>query len=168
MIIRLLTVLAFLCLASAAQAQNNWSAPASACVPADDAAGRYESDIAFVRHLGTNVDPIALTCQMDRFNSGTSAYNLKITYRDSTGTATSASVLARLYRMAIGTATPIQITEVNSNSSAVTGTNTVASPEFNHTFDFEANTYWVRVVIKRANSSQTVILYSLVLDGTAF
>jgi len=165
MIIRLLAVIALLCLTSTAQAQNAWSAPGRACVPADNAIGLYETGVAYVKHAATETGMITFTCQMDRFNSGTSMWNLKITYRDSTGTAVAGSVVAQVYSMAIGTATPVLLSEVNSNSSPVKATNTLASADLNHTFDFEANTYWVRVTLRRSTTAQTVIFHSVVLDG---
>jgi hypothetical protein len=168
MITRLLAAIAFLCLATAAQAQNNWSAPATACIPSHDTIGRYESDTAWVRFLGVETGVLTFTCQMDRFNSGTSTYNLKITYRDSTGMGTSASVRAQLYRMAHGTTSPVLLGEATSNSSAAGNINTVGSSDINHMFDFEANAYWVHVLLKRSNTSQIITLYSLVLDGAAF
>jgi len=169
MTIRLLTLLFALCLGSTAGAQNNWSVPGNVCIPsaATIKSDLHRTTLAAVRHAGTKVGTILLTCQMERFNSGTAAWNLKLTYQDSTGTGTTAFVRARLYRMAIGSVTPVLLATVSSNSSASTDVNTASSSELAHTFDFEVNTYWVRVELKRKSSSETVILHSIVLDGTS-
>ena len=140
MIARMLAVLAFLSLASAAQAQNVWSAPGSACVPTSSTIGHHLTGLSYVRHAAGETGNVEFMCQIDRFNNGTTTWNLRATYRDSTGADTSAAVLVRLYRMAIGTATPVLISQANSNGSASTGTSVMSSPEFTHTFDFEANT----------------------------
>ena len=167
MIARLLTVLAFLCLAGAAQAQNVWSVSGPACVPAESATGRYRSGVPFVRHAAGEIGLMVFNCQIDRFNSGTTTWNLRMTYRDTTGSAPAAYIRARLYRMPIGTATPSLIAQVNSNASASTAVNTIPSAQFNHTFDFEANTYWVRVELVRAATNQGIFFYSVVIDGTS-
>ena len=168
MIIRLLVTIAAMCLATVAEAQNNFSTPASACVPSDDTIefNRHLVGSADVRHATGNVDPIVLFCPIARFNSGTTNWNLKLTYVDSTGTSTAAYVKAYVYQMALGSTTPVLLKIASSDSSAVTGVNTVASPTFAHTFDFEANIYWVRVVLDRTLSSQSVIAHAVYLDGT--
>jgi hypothetical protein len=90
-----------------------------------------------------------------------------MTYRGSRETGTGAFVRARVYRAAIGT-TPAFIGFVNSNCSASTVINSLAGPTFTHTFDFEANIYWLRVELRRTSTAQTVFFYSAVLDGTSF
>ncbi|MGQ0485110.1 MAG: hypothetical protein ACT4SY_07155 [Hyphomicrobiales bacterium] len=169
MIMRLLALLTALCLATAAHAQNNFSTPASACIPTDVAinAARYRTNLASVQHATGAVGNIILMCPMARFNSGTGSWNLKLTYQDSTGTGTTAFVLAEIYRMAIGTAAPIFLKQVNSNSSAITGLNTVASTLLTHTFNFETNIYWVRVAIVRSLASEIVSFHAVYLDGTS-
>lgn len=168
-VLRLLAFLTVLCLASAAQAQNNFTTPGSACVPtgATTSANRHQTNVASVQHATGAVGQIILFCPMARFNSGTTSWNLKLTYQDSTGTATTASVVAQVYQMAIGTATPVLLKTINSNSSAITTLNTVTSTLLTHTFDFEANIYWMRVAISRAATNETVIFHAAVLDGTA-
>lgn len=58
--------------------------------------------------------------------------------------------------MANASTSAVQLGAINSNSSAVTAANTIASAAINHTFDFEANIYWVRVLIKRGATNETV------------
>jgi hypothetical protein len=170
MIVRLLALIAALCFASAAQAQNEWSSPASACTPSDATAklGRYKTNVASVQHATSNVDLIVLNCPIARFNnSGTGSWNLKMVYQDSTGAGTAAFARARLYAMGVNSATPFLLTTADSNSVASTGSTLVLSPMLAHSFNFEANIYWVRVELDRTLTSQTVIVHSVSLDGAA-
>lgn len=169
MMIRLLVIIAAICFAGVAEAQNNFSTPASACTPTNVTIkfDRHLVGPAWVRHATGNVDQIILMCPMARFNSGTTNWNLKLTYVDSTGGSTTAFARAYLYRMAIGSATPVLLALASSDSSGVTGVNTVSSPTFAHTFDFEANIYWVRVDLDRSSTSENVIAHAVYLDGTA-
>ncbi len=157
-------------MAGPVHAQNNWNAPGSVCVPSGDtiAVANHRTTIGSTKFATGAVGTIELNCPMQRFNSGTATYNLKLTYEDSTGTGTTASVIAQLYRMANASTSPMQLGLVSSNSSAVTGVNTLASSDIAHTFDFEANMYWVRVLVKRAATGEKVLFYSVILDGTAF
>src|SRR5262249_47972244 len=49
--------------------------------------------------------------------------------------------------------------------SATTGTNDLFSPTFDTEFDFTQNMYWVRVILERTATSQTVIFHSLTLTN---
>ena len=143
--------------------------PANACTPSDTTIrfDRHLLGAASVQHATNNVNAITLLCPMSRFNSGTTTWNLKMTYVDSTGKASSAYARAYVYRMAIGSAAPVILGMANSDASALTGLNTISSAPIAHTFDFEKYIYWVRVDLVRALTSQTVIVYSIFLDGTA-
>ena len=169
MTIRLLVFMAAICFASAASAQNTWSTPASACIPSDATikADRHLLGAASVQHAANIAGGIILFCPVARFNNGTTEWNLKLTYQDSTGTSNAAYVRAYIYRMAIGTTIPILLAVANSDASGVVGVNTVSSALLAHTFDFEANIYWVRLDLVRTLTSQTVVAHSVHLDGTA-
>jgi hypothetical protein len=101
---------------------------------------------------------------MDRFDTGTTNWVIKLTYRDTTGTDTTASVVARIYSLPIGSSSPNSLKSVSSNSSAVTTTNMITSTSFNHAFDFDTNVYFAQVTLSRTGT-QTVIFYSVVLDA---
>lgn len=165
-----LVLVSLIGVSAGAQAQNNWSAPGSVCVPsgASIRAGNFDTNQAAVLFSPGALGEIFLHCPIARFNSGTTEYNLKLTYRDSTGTATTGSVRAVLFFSPIGGATPEILGSVTSNTSAVTTLTTLASPVITHTFDFEANIYWLRVVLKRTATNQIVIFHNVYLDGTAF
>lgn len=169
MIIRLLTFIAAMCFASVAVAQNMWNTPASACIPSDPTIkfDRHLLGIASVQHATNNVNAIILFCPMQRFNSGTTTWNLRMTYVDSTGNSNAAYARAYVYQMPIGSAAPVLLGLANSDASALTGLNTISSAPLAHEFNFEANIYWVRVDLVRSLTSQTVIVHSVFLDGTA-
>lgn len=161
---RLLTLVLALCFTSAAEAQNFWSSPGSACAP-DDAAirfDRYRVGNASVQHAPGNVDLIVLTCPIQPFSSVAPDWALQITYRDSTGAGPTAFVRARLFRIEIGTAQPVLVATVSSNSSAVTTFNNI-NTTFPHEFDFNTNLYWVHVELDRSATGQTVIFHYAVL-----
>lgn len=170
MFLRCFVLFAAIFVTGAAQAQNNWNSPGSACVPASDGSSvvRHTTNISSVRFATGAVGQIVLICPMSRFNSGTSSYVLKLTYVDSSGTGTTSSVIAQAYMMANETDNPVLLATAKSNNSAATGLNTVASPVFSHTYDFEANTYWIRVLIRRDATNETAIFHSAVLDGQSF
>lgn len=167
--LRISALLTALLLAGPAQAQNNWSSPGSACVPSGEsiAAAAHKTSVTSIRFATGAVGQIELVCPIQRFNSATPSYKLKLTYEDSTGKGTTASVTAQLYRMANTTTEAVLLGSASSNSSAASTANTVSSSTINHTFDFEANIYWVRVLIKRGATNETAIFHSVILDGTA-
>ncbi len=162
-----LVLVSLIGLSAGVQAQNNWSAPGSVCVPtgASIRAGKFDTNQAAVIYSPGSLGEIFLHCAIARFNSATAAYDLKITYRDSTGTATTGSVRAVLLYIPITGATPVILGSVTSDSSAVTTLNSISSAAIAHTFDFEANIYWVRVVLKRTATDQIVIFHNAWLDG---
>jgi hypothetical protein len=169
MLARLLSSLLFtLCLSGAAQAAEIfWSTTANTCVPAD-ATIRFNRDkvnLASVQHAADSVDLIILNCPVTRFEIELHNWIVKLTYRDSTGTGAAASVRAQLYRMPIGGVNPVPLAEVNSNSSAITGNSNVNSANFQHTFDFATQNYWIRVELDRSTTGQTVIFHSVALLG---
>jgi hypothetical protein len=172
MTMRLLTFVFAMCLAGAAEAQPSiqWTVPGSACIPdaATVAANNYKTNIASVQFAPAATGQVVLTCQIERFDVGNTSWQLILTYQDPTGTATTASVRAWLYRMAIGlatpTPTPILVTSLNSNGSAATGLSNRFSTPFTHTFDFNANIYWARVILDRTATTQNVVFHSLMLS----
>jgi hypothetical protein len=165
---RLLALFFVLCFTGAAEAQTIWSIPGSACVP-DEATTRFDRHNvgnALVRHAAGDVGLIVLICPVFRFSPGfLTEWFLRLTYQDSTGAGTSAFVQARLFRMTLETATPGVLATANSNSLSDPTVSTVTSPNFVHTFDFDANVYWVRVELDRATTSQTVIFHSVALTA---
>ncbi len=87
---RLVLALATLFAGLPAHAQNVASTPASACVPSDVAikGGLFVTGVANLRFSDGATGQFTAFCPLARFNSGTTSWNLKLTYQDSTGTAT--------------------------------------------------------------------------------
>ena len=166
MLTRWFLIIAFTFAATAAHAAVGWSSAGTACAPTCDTVGKYASQNASgVKFAGTQVGDLVFTCSMDRFNSGTTSWVIKLTYRDTTGAGTTASVTARIYRVPIGTSTPNSLRSVTSNSSAVTTVNTITSTPFTEMFDFDSFVYFAQVIMTRAASSETVHFYTVVLDA---
>jgi hypothetical protein len=168
--VRLLSLLLGVCFAGVAEAQTPWNVPASSCIPAGGTinAHNYRTNNASVEHAPGTTGQIVLNCQMERFDSGGGFWALQMLYRDSTGTDAAASVLAQIFSMDTNpssTATPVLLTTVSSNSSSVTTTNAAFS-FFSHTFNFEANNYWARVILTRNATNQTVIFHSLKIQAS--
>jgi hypothetical protein len=164
---RLLVLLFVLCVSSAAEAQVVWSSPGTGCVPSDATTkfDRSKDGIASVQHAAGALDLIALTCTVLPFAPGSTDWTLQLTYQDSTGAASTAFVRARLYRMPLAGATPVLLATANSNASTATTLHTVSSAVFPYSFDFDTNTYWVRVDMDRAATNQTVVFHSAALIG---
>jgi len=163
---RLLGFLFALCFTSHAEAQTPWSITGSGCVPDETTIKfeRHKVGLVSVQHAAGNVDPIALTCPIARFDSGGTHGAIELIYQDSTGNGPAkAFVRARLYQMALGSATPSLLATASSNSSPVTTLNILTSPLFPNTFDFDQYVYWVRVEMDRSSTGQTVIFHSVAL-----
>ena len=166
--VRLLILLIAVCFAGVADAQTPWSVPGSTCIPIGASAPKVRVNLAAVDHASTATGPIFLNCQIERFDSGASQWALALMYRDSTGTNASAGVVAQIFSLDTNpsslSATPVLVTTVSSNSSNIKDTNNTVFSLFTHTFNFEANTYFARVILTRAATNQTVILHSLKLQ----
>jgi hypothetical protein len=168
---RILTLLFALCLATVARATVPvvvWSAPGSVCVPADATItfNRDKLGVVTVQHAPNNAELVTLNCPIAWFGpSGLSDWHLGLTYRDSTATAPSAFVRARLYRLPAGEVTPVLMAEVNSNSFPIATVTTQQSGLFTHSFNFSANSYWVRVDMDRSMLTDIVILHKLSVIG---
>jgi hypothetical protein len=166
MITRLFAVMAFVCVATQAHAQVGWNAAAIACVPAAETIGNFESTGSIgVQHAAAKTGSLIFVCPVYRFDSTPTDWVMRMSYRDSTGTATTASVVARLYRVPKDTFAPVAIATLSSNSFADTANNAASSAaSFDHTFDFDANAYYVRVTLTRSATSQIVRFYSVGLE----
>jgi hypothetical protein len=165
MITRLFAILAFVCLATQVHAQG-WSAAGTACVPSGDTIGKYENvTAAGVHHLNGRVGTLIFTCSIQPFDTAVTNWALRLAYRDSTGTAPGAAVGASLYQMAKGTFAPASLKSVTSNSSASTGKTVVSSTALSHTFDFDANVYFVQVTITRTATNQLAQFHSVWLEA---
>ena len=143
-----------------------WSVTANGCVPDETAIkfDRHRVNVASVQHAPGNLDLITLNCPVTaRFVSMITNWGILLTYRDSTGTGTSAFIRVRFYRMPIGTTIPILLTEGNSNDLPATG-NTSAEAAFEHAFDFQSNSYWVRIDMDRSTTDEIVVLHSVTLQ----
>jgi hypothetical protein len=147
---------------AAAKANFEWGAPGSACVPSDTTIkfNRHRTGIGFVRHAPGIVDPVVLVCQIEPF-AATDIRLLSLTYEDSNGAAASAGVRARLYLMPHESGTPVLLATTSSNTSTSTAVHTEFSEQFNHSFDFGANTYWIRVELRRSASTHVVIFHAV-------
>jgi Chaperone of endosialidase len=162
MIVRFVVLAAVICFGNLAQAQTLLHTPASACTP-DAATIRFNRELTAngsVRHAPTNVDRITLICPITPSDASNTNWTMLLTYRDTTGTNTAAFVRAQLFEMNRATGIATGLTSVTSNSSSETTLNTV-SRDFNQSFDFFDNAYWVRIELDRAATNQTVIAYSV-------
>lgn len=163
MIKRILAIIVFFGVTSAAHAFSivAWSTAGATCVPDRLSNDRFDAfNAATVRHNGVQVGALVFTCHVERFDSPNQSWILRMNYRDSTGVGATASVVGELYRIPVVMGfTPVLIGDVNSDSFAPLG-NTTQVEAFNHTFDFEANTYFVQLTLTRAATSEIVRLSS--------
>jgi hypothetical protein len=162
MLARLIAIIGFLCVGSAAQAFTlvAWGKAGSACVPSSPTVAKYDAfNAAAVRHRGTQVGDIVFTCHVERFDSPNQSWALQIAYRDGTGNNDTASVFGQLYRISLNGFTPALVGTVNSDDNAATG-NFVLQAPFSHTFNFETNTYFVQITLRRSATTEIVRQFS--------
>ncbi len=167
MVKSLVTIIVFLCLSTAAQAQNFWNAAATTCTPAGATVGHYTTvagKLSSVQHLGNETGTLVFNCAVSAFSTMKNSWQLRIIYRDSTGTGTSASVTARIYKLANGTYTPALLGSVSSDTNATMTNNTLDSMTFNEMFNFSMHVYFVQVSIKRAAASEIVQFHGVAID----
>ena len=169
-IIRVLAAVFLVFAAAAARAQNMAGIPAAACTASETAThgGLYLVGGASVRFSAGTAGSFTLNCPVQKFTSATSGWNLKFTYQDSSGKLLGGQAMAQLFMLPAGSASPALLASVNSNASGLTGLATLASPLLTHTFDFEHNIYWIRIILKRDDPKYMVAAHSVVLDGSGF
>lgn len=166
-----------------------WSANGAACAPGDPAiqANRYTIGAGSVKHQAGAGGLITLYCSVNPGLGGmgsqvvhlteasfvlfypgcaNGAYSLRQTYTDPDGTATAAYVRSQLYRMskANGAISPVAYATVNSNGfTEMASTN--HSSWFDHVFDLDNYSYYVRVDLDRlAGSTESAIIYSVAIE----
>lgn len=163
MIARAFVLVAALLSANVAHAEVIWSMPASACTPSDSPIrfNRYATQGPNLKFQPDVAYPISFTCPITRYDSTSTSWKLNLVYTDSTGSGSAGFVRAILFAMPIGSETPHALAIANSNSSTATGRNTVSSPTFTHTFNFQTNVYWVRIEMDRSATSQNVVAHSI-------
>ncbi|MFY0534094.1 hypothetical protein [Nannocystis pusilla] len=144
--------------------------PASACSPEtpDDDAALELSNGSWI-FSGTETGTMTLWCpvatdkpwsSLDPYN----IYNLRLWYRDPDGTATGSQVTARLYRREVDSSNSLSMTdEINSNSSNVTGSNTLWESVTNTNDDV---LFYVRVTISRSSTTASVAFHGVDLPST--
>ena len=164
MLNRFVVLIFALSFATAAHAQTRGS-PAVICSPDAQtvASGGLKTNLASIQFDTGATGTLTLNCQLERFDSGTAAWVLRLVYRDSTGTDLAAHARARVYRMPIGGTTATLMGTAFSNTSATTTNTSILSPEFTHPFDFAANVYWIRLDLMRVGN-QTVVIHSYNLE----
>ncbi len=166
----LLLAAALLLLASSAQAQTLWSAPAATCVPGDPAiqSNRYFISAGSVKYNANSSGLITLYCPVQNIylsygnclDSNQDTYAcpvlnspnvLRLTYADGDGIGGSVSVMAQLLRLSLadGVISSVPGAFVNSNNNVSTA-QTSLSASFSHVFDLTNYTYYVRVDMSRA------------------
>jgi len=167
MVKRILAIFALLCLSTSAHSFDivAWATAGTACVPDRLTNDRFDAfNPATARHNGAQVGTLVFTCHVERFDSPNQSWVLRINYRDSTGVGASASAVAQLYRIPVVMGfTPVLVGDVDSDSFSPLGNTTLVNP-FNHTFDFEANTYFVQVTLTRASTSEIVRLSTVSIE----
>jgi hypothetical protein len=165
---RILAIIVFFGLTTSAHAFDivAWATAGAACVPDRLTNDRFDAfNPATVRHNGAQVGSLVFTCHVERFDSPNQSWVLRMNYRDSTGVGATASVVAQLYRIPVVNGfTPVAVgSDINSDVFAPLG-NTTQVQAFNHTFDFEANTYFVQVALTRASTSEIVRLSTVSIE----
>jgi len=164
MLNRFVVLIFALSFAAAAHAQTRGS-PAVTCSPDAQtvAGGGLKTNLASIQHNTGATGTLTVNCQLERFESGTTDWVLRLVYRDSTGTDPAAHARARLYRMPIGGTAITLMATAFSNTSATTTNTSILSAEFTGQFDFPTYVYWIRLDLKR-DGNETVVIHSYNLE----
>lgn len=154
--------------ATSAHAGNYaWSSTASACTPEPSSVSlaSFDSVSGTVQFAAGQTGTIKLTCAVSGFDKNfltTTVDRLQISHVDYQG-GTACRVRAHLLRLAHKP--PLSGATIASVSSTDTGSNTYASAvqAFTHSFNFDANYYWVQLVVERNSTACSPIAYGVSL-----
>ncbi len=141
-----------------------WSSAAGGCVPYAQSvnAKRYVNSGYYIAHRGANVDAINLICPITDALIAGPIWRIEFTYMDSTGFGPGASAVAKIMSQSRTTGVAAQVVKFSSDSLAVAAI-TKGDKPFTHTFDFDANVYFVHIILDRANPNQDVRAYSVAI-----
>ena len=153
--------------ATDSEADNYWSSTGAGCVRGDPAITNnlhyvVAGSVGFQTGAG---GVITLYCPVQQNSGGTLPDLLTMTYRDQNGTTTNADVKAQLIRLAKSDGTLSTISTVIDSDSSSTTSATQMQTTFFHTFNFDANYYYVRVDLSRPVAATTImVVYGVSLD----
>jgi hypothetical protein len=138
-----------------APAQSEWVTVASACVPDESAAGKFEFEFGRVMFLGANTGEIGFRCNVTNpldWAGNTGWDRIEISYEDTDNFFTAAEVVVTLRRVDKVTGLSFQLASFSSNGMGL-GQQLQYQP-FSHTFNFANNGYYVGFSVKRTNNTQ--------------
>lgn len=151
-----------------AKAEVYWSSPAIACVP--DAgtlrSARYATPYSMAVELAQGkVDPVILNCAVTPNHAAQLPDRMSLTYRDATGTSAAAFVKAFFVKINRTTGAATTISSVSSNASSSTSVKFWQSSQFAQALDFNTNYYFVRLLLDRSATSQTVQAFGVAVEN---
>jgi cysteine-rich repeat protein len=111
------------------------------------------------------VDPVILNCAVTPNHAAQLPDRMSLTYRDATGT--SAAAFAKAFFVKINRASGVvsTISSVSSNASSSTAVNFWQSGQFAQALDFNTNYYFVRLLLDRSATSQTVQAFGVAVEN---
>lgn len=141
-----------------------WTHTASSCAVDEDSLVKYQVNAANFTFESTEISdpglfgpiPIIARCNvLNPLDAGNPVWDaLVVGYRDPDGTGTAHRATARLFRVSRPTGNVFQVAAFNSNTNAVNiTTRTEGLVQFNHTFDFLNNEYFVQIELVRTSTS---------------
>jgi hypothetical protein len=149
----LTTAVAGLMFTSQARA-SDWVAVATACVPDESSAGKYEFEFGRFGFLGNNTGEIALRCNVTSPEDlGSPGWDrLEITYDDPDGFFSVSQVKVTLRRVDKFTGVSFELASFDSNGF-VNGQQ-LKTIVINHNFNFANSGYYVGISAKRTNTTK--------------
>jgi hypothetical protein len=136
-----------------------WTHAASACSPDEASFGRFDAHVSSFKHAPAATGQIVTRCNivdLPQFGIG-EIQVLDVVYRDQDGPGTAQRVRAELIRSNNAGVTSV-IRTFDSNAFAGSSATQRRFVSYSHTFNFEANAYFVQVRVDRATTNITPLI----------
>jgi hypothetical protein len=134
---------------------GEWTAVATACVPDENAAGKFEFEFGRVMFLGGNTGEIGFRCNVTNPQDSAGSPNwdtMEISYEDTDNFFSAAEVVVTLRRVDKFSGLSFELANFSSNGKGL-GQQLEFQP-FVHAFNFANNAYYVGISLKRTNNTQ--------------
>jgi len=134
---------------------SEWVTVASACVPDNSAAGKFEFEFARVMFLGAHTGEIGFRCNVTNplDNAGKPGWDrIEISYEDTDNFFSASEVVVTLRRVDKFTGLSYELASFSSNGKGLG--QQLEYQSFTHSFNFANNGYYIGFSLKRTNNTQ--------------
>lgn len=158
--------------AAAQSAQNYWSQTGAQCVVDDNshANALYSRTSGSIKFAPGRTGTIGLFCSINKNNGAANPNQIWMSYQDTDLAAnTNTRVMVRLFGLP-RFGNPMNIFQIGTDllsttpSGGATSVDNYAFRWISHTFNFEANYYFMYVELSRVSTAENAILYGVALS----